>query len=207
MKYHKIQSLYKRDPDTNFRTFLPEYSTPEIEYLAHNQWEWTEEVDGTNIRIYWNPGEDNQVVFAGRTDNSSIPAHLVNRLSEIFKPHVLLSHFDYPILLCGEGFGPKIQKVGGKYGDSVDFVLFDVYIGGLWLERKNVDDIAKKIGIQSVPVIGHGTLEEAETKARDGFKSAWGDFMAEGIVARPVVEIMARTGERVITKVKHKDFT
>ena len=42
---------------------------------------------------------------------------------------------------------------------------------------------------------------------KKGFISKWGDFQAEGIVARPQVELKARNGKRVITKIKNKDFT
>lgn len=41
---------------------------------------------------------------------------------------------------------------------------------------------------------------------RKGIKSQWGDFIAEGIVARPATELLTRNGERIITKIKHKDF-
>ena len=44
------------------------------------------------------------------------------------------------------------------------------------------------------------------TAASQGFKSQWGDFMAEGIVARPAQELRTRDGHRIITKIKHKDF-
>lgn len=39
-----------------------------------------------------------------------------------------------------------------------------------------------------------------------GFNSEWGDFLAEGIVARPSVELFSRNGKRIITKLKYKDF-
>ena len=41
---------------------------------------------------------------------------------------------------------------------------------------------------------------------KKGFNSDWGNFKAEGIVARPKMELFARNGERIITKIKHKDF-
>lgn len=41
---------------------------------------------------------------------------------------------------------------------------------------------------------------------RKGFKSAWGDFTAEGLVGRPLVELKGRDGSRIITKLKYKDF-
>jgi hypothetical protein len=57
-----------------------------------------------------------------------------------------------------------------------------------------------------VPIIGSGTLFRAVELAAAGIKSTWGDFQAEGIVARPAVELMTRRGERVITKIKTVDF-
>lgn len=41
---------------------------------------------------------------------------------------------------------------------------------------------------------------------RRGFMSQWGEFIAEGIVARPKVELQTKAGSRIITKVKYKDF-
>jgi len=37
-------------------------------------------------------------------------------------------------------------------------------------------------------------------------ESVWGDFQAEGIVARPGVELFDRAGRRIITKLKCRDF-
>ena len=51
-EYHKIQSLFLRDPATQHRTFLHgQWSMPEFEYLADLEWTFTEKVDGTNIRV------------------------------------------------------------------------------------------------------------------------------------------------------------
>jgi hypothetical protein len=85
-------------------------------------------------------------------------------------------------------------------------VLFDVKVGSVWLERKNVEDVAKKLGVDVVPVIGSGTLHDMVKFCRDGIISRWGDFRAEGIVARPRVELLDRLGHRVITKLKCIDF-
>jgi len=50
-EYPKIQSIFKRDELTH--KFLSEFSLPEFEYLQLNIWEFTEKIDGTNIRIIW----------------------------------------------------------------------------------------------------------------------------------------------------------
>ena len=85
-------------------------------------------------------------------------------------------------------------------------ILFDVKIGDWWLQRKDVEDIAKFFGIDIVPIIGEGTLSEMVEKTKIGFNSQWGDFLAEGIVARPKTELKTRRGARIITKIKHIDF-
>ena len=57
-----------------------------------------------------------------------------------------------------------------------------------------------------VPIIGSGSLKTMVEMTRAGFNSIWGNFKAEGIVARPAVELKARDGSRIITKIKYKDF-
>ena len=47
--YTKINTLYKRDKDTN-KIIVGDYSNKEIEYLKNCQFECTEKIDGTNIK-------------------------------------------------------------------------------------------------------------------------------------------------------------
>ena len=207
-EYPKIQTVFKRDPATKFRTLLlGDYSLPEFGYLAMNKWRFTEKVDGTNIRIMV---KDGNVTFGGKTDNAQIPAFLVDRLNQIFladgKRRLLNEIFPNGGCLYGEGYGAKIQKGGENYRADQDFVLFDVKVGDWWLEHHNVLDIAGKLGVDSVPTIGEGTLAVMIGLVREGFKSQWGNFLAEGIVARPAIELRSRNGGRIITKLKHKDF-
>ena len=210
-EYHKIKTVYNRDPENKYKTLLiGEFATPEFEYLANNEWIFTEKVDGTNIRVMFN-GES--ITFGGKTARAQIPADLVNKLSERFLPQLSIfqNTFDcseagsVEVCFYGEGYGPKIQK-GGKYREDQDFVLFDVKIGNWWLQRKDVEDIAENFLLDVVPIIGVGTLHEMVDITRGGFNSNWGNFTAEGIVARPSVELKARSGERIITKIKYKDF-
>jgi len=213
LKYHKILSLFKRNMAGDKKFIIGEWTTPELKYLKDNQWIFTEKIDGTNIRIMY---DGKETIFAGRSENTQLPYNLIQKLDEHFKTmeqRAKLTEIfgedeeETSVVLYGEGYGAKIQKGGGNYiPDGVDFVLFDVWINGIWLKREDVNDIAKKLGIKSVPVIGRGTLDEAIEKTKKGFKSQWGDFTAEGIVARPETELLTRMGERIITKVKYKDF-
>ena len=206
-EYHKIQTVFKRDPATKHKTLLEgEYSLPEFEYLAMNKWVFTEKVDGTNIRVYF---KDGKITFGGRTDRAQIPATLVERLNERFLPQAerFAEKFgDADVCLYGEGYGPKIQKGGGNYRADQDFVLFDVVVGDWWLQRPDVEDVADNLGLDVVPVVGEGTLLDMVEHARAGIKSTWGDFQSEGYVARPATELKTRSGHRLITKIKCRDF-
>lgn len=206
-EYHKIQSIFKRDMTSKRKTLLEgQWTTPEFEYLAGNTWAFTEKVDGTNIRVIF---KDGGVTFGGRTDNAQIPAQLVTRLNERFLPLApkLAEVFpDGAAVLYGEGYGAKIQKIGANYRADQDFILFDVKVGDWWLQRADVEDVAHKLGIDVVPIIGEGTLFDAIEMARAGITSTWGAFQAEGIVARPKTELQSRSGARIITKIKCRDF-
>lgn len=205
-EYHKIQTIYLRDPATRHKTLLEgEWANPEFGFLKDVEWVFTEKVDGTNIRVIWD-GE--RVSFGGKTNNAQIPTPLLDHLLAVFTDAAVGSALKGPLVLYGEGYGPKIQS-GGRYADGARFVLFDALAGETWLERDTVHEIGGVLGVPVVPIIGRGTPAEAVAMVRDGFTSLIADdptLVAEGIVMRPAVELLDRRGKRVIAKVKHKDF-
>jgi ATP-dependent RNA circularization protein (DNA/RNA ligase family) len=199
-EYHKINTIFKRDERGEI--LVGQFSQPEFEYLAGNKWSFTEKIDGTNIRVVWD-GET--ITFGGKTDNAQIPAFLFKRLQELF-PVDKFKELP-PLCLYGEGYGARIQKGGGNYiSNGVDFILFDILIDKWWLKKEDICDISNKLNIRTVPDIGSGTLMDAVELARSGFTSEFGNFIAEGIVLRPEVGLFNRSGQRIITKIKHKDF-
>jgi len=204
-EYHKIPTVWERDPETKFKTLIEgAWATPELEYLHSDHWVFTEKVGGTNIRVMW---DGTAVAFGGKTDNAQILAHLCNALAALFPTETMRTIFgEKPICLYGEGYGAKIEKGGGNYRPDPSFVLFDVRVGEWWLRRKDVTGVAEKLRIQEVPIMLEGTLMEMVEMVRRGFQSNWGDFEAEGLVGRPDVELFARNGNRIITKLKAKDF-
>jgi hypothetical protein len=227
INYPKIQSLFKRDPKTKYATFLPEYSCPEFEYLKDCQWEWVEKIDGTNIKLYFEPHPTEPVacwkrVIGGRTEKAQLPPHLLDYLHNL--SHDLGERgkiddiFDCPVTLYGEGYGHKING-GDKYRDDVGFILFDIRIGSMWLRRADIMEIGVKLGIEVAPTIDICTCQEAINIIKPNaecllqlpskvFKSGRNRLVceAEGLVGQPVTPLLTRLGKRIITKLKTKDF-
>ena len=83
--------------------------------------------------------------------------------------------------------------------------FFDVLVGNIFLERENVEDIARTFGIDVVPIVGEGTLDDGVAFIMTRPKSTIGSAYMEGIVARPKVEMRDRMGRRVIVKIKVRD--
>lgn len=203
MEYHKINSIFKRDEKT--KAFTNEFALPEFEYLKDNIWEFSEKIDGTNVRIIWENGE---LRFGGKTDNAQMPMKLLTKLQELFTKEKMQIAFPEPegrVILYGEGFGAGIQSGGNYNPKGMDFILFDVLIDKWWLNRDAVQDIANKLNLKIVKIIGEGTLSDAAEMTKKGFNSEFGNFIAEGIVLRPKVQLFSRNGSRIITKIKHKD--
>lgn len=156
--------------------------------------------------------------LGGKTDNASIQTNVLEYFNKELLPlrdSFLIKFQDEPqnpvepvqVCIYGEMIGKKIQKVGHLYNpDGVSFVAFDIKIGNWWLKREDVIDICDFLGIQCIPIIGKGTLQQGIDMVKSGFCSKWGDFLAEGIVARPEVTLIGRDGHRIITKIKSRDF-
>jgi hypothetical protein len=206
MEYHKIEGLFKRDEQT--KKLTSEYRNQTVEFLKDNQWEFTEKVDGTNIRIIW---DGHKVMLAGRTDKAQIPTPLETRLIELFGGDVNEQIFEQnfgekEVILFGEGYGGKIQS-GGRYKPTEDFILFDVNIGGNYQSRETVEEVAKMFNLDVVPILLTGTIEEGIEYVKTNRQSKISDTAEiEGVVGRTKVELQDRCGNRVIVKIKYSDF-
>jgi hypothetical protein len=218
-EYHKIQSVYKRfqtehkdkpnySKEKRGKFVFGEYTCKEFEYLKNNIWVGTEKIDGTNIRVDWitSPLEDT-IEFGGRTDNAQIPTFLYKKLQELFPVEKFKELYpETSMTLYGEGFGAKIQKGSNYIPDGVGFILFDVLIKNYWLKRAGIEGIAQSLNIPVVPIVFEATLKDAEQMCEKGFNSIYGNFKAEGLVLKPKTDLFSRNGNRIITKLKYKDF-
>lgn len=200
-EYPKIQTVLKRSQKT-YKVLPGEYSKPEFELFKNQDWLFTEKIDGTNIRAIYRKGLKT-IEIKGRTDKSEIPASLEKKIKSklMGKIKSIDTMFLDDVCFYGEGYGHKIQKNGSKYSEDQDFIVFDIMYQGGWLGRDLIVVMCASLSLDFVPIIGSGSLELMIEKTARGFDSVFGDFKAEGIVAR-----LQDEGKRMITKLKHKDF-
>lgn len=208
-EYHKIETLYERDEKT--KKIHPDYVLRNPVFGWLNAWQWTEKVDGTNIRLAWDHSAK-RLTIGGRTENAQLPAKLVayldgkgltERFTEVFP--------STDAIVFGEGYGAGIQK-GGIYRQDQSLIVFDVLVVGddrdWWLSRENVEGIAASLGLDTVPYFGTMTLENAREMVKAGFKSRipGATGMAEGLIGRPPETLYDKQGRRLIVKLKTRDF-
>lgn len=206
-EYPKINTVFKRDLNSSVKRkplLEGSWSEREFEYLANNQWHLSEKIDGTNIRIGF---QNDRIRVLGRKADSMIPPEVGNFIIDTITEDDWKKRFPSPteVTLYGEGVGPKIQK-GSGYGPTASFILFGVRIEDWWLRQDDIQQIADCFGIRCSPILETCTLYEAIEKVKDGIPSSFGDFKAEGVVARPSVPLLKRNGRLIMTKIKSKDF-
>lgn len=118
---------------------------------------------------------------------------------------------EVPVYIYGEFFGKKIQSGGNYDKDKNRFSIFDICVQGWYVPIDMLNDYASKLGLDVAPYIGQMTIEEAEKMVMKGFKTTVPDvsnpdYLAEGIVARPIVPIKDPRGKRIIVKIKTCDY-
>jgi hypothetical protein len=206
-EYHKIQTIFKRGVDGNPQALrVGDWTKQEFKALRNLDWHWTEKIDGMNIRVIYGDGK---IRFAGRTDRANLPGQLVNHLNELFigKESIIGEIFDGRNgVIYGEGCGGKIQNGSATYGPEQRFIAFDVMVDGVYWSEMAFCGVCGVLGIDSAPLIDICSIDDMIEKCRNGIKSKLGDFEAEGVVGRPPVELMDSRGNRIITKMKCKDF-
>jgi hypothetical protein len=204
MKYPKIETLWNRGDD--FKVMPGDFRMPE--FVLVKSWLITEKIDGRNHRVILNV--DGTVEHRGRTDRAQFADFELEAAQRIIDDDLVRAAFDRgsQAVLYGELYGPKIQK-GGVYGDEIQFRLFDVRVGDWWLNWRDVEDVAQKINVSTVPLIYEDEfLPTCKDELGDYFTdgSYVGGDRPEGIVARTDPLLFTRRGERLMWKLKFKDF-
>lgn len=175
--------------------------------LANTIWQYKRKLDGANLRVRWD-GE--QALWNGKSNNFQCSSDLADYMNNTFIEEIFEEKFgrDKKVVLFGEHMGKKVQ--GNELGlDDDEFILYDVNIDGYWLDGAAIKEIATYFGIHTCyDFMGEGELCEftgslvnlIERVSKGEFKD-W-----EGIVATPLVECRTQKGDRVIVKIKNRDY-
>lgn len=208
-EYHKIWSPFHRHIDgPNRGKMIPgEWSLPEFKLLADMDWTWTEKVNGTNVRIIW---DGYKVTIGGRTDTAQMPLILVHALQAQFTEELLEQQFQAtPVVLYGEGYGARVVDGSGIYRPDPGFVMFDALVDGWWLLPDSLQVLGSQMNVDVVPQAFIGGIDDAISLVKSGtLFSRWstGNFAPEGLVGKPPLGLTRRDGDRLMVKVKGKDF-
>ena len=131
-----------------------------------------------------------------------------SKLKSLFNEHFP----DVDITLFGEAYGGKINKMSETYGKDLKFIVFDVKIDNTWLNIPNADDITNKFGLEFISYHKISTdLKSIDAErdlpsvqaVRNGIKEP---KIREGVVLRPLIELIKNNGNRIIVKHKRPEF-
>jgi hypothetical protein len=201
MRYESIENLFIRD--TNTHKCIPVFKSPVVQYLNECAWYLTEKIDGMNIRVIFD--NDGEFVVRGRSDKAVLAEDLVQHITALFDTVDFAN-----VIVYGEGYGGSIQK-GSKYGQDKKFIMFDIAttVDGKvvrWMPFADVCEQGEAWDIPVVPVYGTANLKFGTEMVADGLHSHFGDFTAEGIVARPLCDNIVVYGRNLKVKIKHRDI-
>lgn len=190
MSYMNIDNLYKNQ-----------------KILLFKQCYAMEKIHGTSAHISKN--KDGKVVFfsGGSKHAEFLSLFNVDELTEQFTAKT-----SAPFIVYGEAYGGKLMKMSKTYGNRLRFVAFEVKIGDSWLNVPKAQEFVVSLGFDFV----HYKLIPTELEAIDTERDApsvqaqrlgMGDNLPrEGIILRPLEEVIFNNGERAIAKHKSDAF-
>ena len=166
-----------------------------------------EKIDGTSVGIVWD-GE--RVSFVGHTDKAQFNPRYLEYLKNNFGTpefeSVLEEVFgENPVTIYGEGIS---KDYNAHYGfPDGNFIMYDIQnVRGTFYRREVVQEITAKLGL-IYPWEQQMTIQDAINIVQQRPKSYLDSSRyMEGLVLRPTVELYTNAGERIICKVKVRDF-
>lgn len=225
LEFGKIETLYDRD-EIDKRFVVPgKLRRPEFRNIK--LWSITEKIHGENTRV--SLLENGNVEYGGKTNEAELTPEILDFLKKTFPTEKLKAAFWLPgkpipkqATIYGETYGAGSTVHGSKlYRNDLSFRLFDCLIDIYWLNRNNLEDVARKLGIKCVPLLGTidflpNTVQDLEyildnnknklVAVEEGGSES---IRPEGIVAKSEPMLFYREGEklrRLMWKLKIRDF-
>jgi hypothetical protein len=164
-----------------------------------------EKIHGTSAHVRWKVGEGIGFFAGGEKHENFVAlfdAGLEQKMAALGAESVVVN---------GEAYGGKQQGQSWRYGKVLKFVAFDARINGMWLDVPNAADLVSGLGLEFV----HYARMPAELAAIDAQRDApseqarrngvEGEHPREGVVLRPVKEMLRPDGARVMAKHKRDE--
>lgn len=188
MSYLHISNLYQ---DRRILLFKEVYAMEKIHGTSAHI--------GYNGRLYFFSGGSSHDVFIRLFDHEKLLTSFQNIGTQ-------------KCVIYGESYGGKCQGMRETYGNEMRFVAFEVMIGDRWLCVPDAEQIVNSFGLEFVPyqkiptdieTINFWRDAPSEQSVRNGILE---ERKREGIVLRPLIEVTANNGARIIAKHKGDDF-
>lgn len=188
MSYLHIPNLYQ---DRRILLFKEAYAMEKIHGTSAHV--------GYNGKVYFFSGGSSHDVFIRLFDKKKLSASFQNMGTQ-------------KCVIYGESYGGKCQGMRETYGNEMRFVAFEVMIGDRWLCVPEAEQIVLSFGLEFVPyqkiptdieTINFWRDAPSEQSVRNGIIE---ERKREGIVLRPLIEVTANNGARIIAKHKGDDF-
>lgn len=166
-----------------------------------------EKIHGTSAHIKWKNKKLN--FFSGGESHTNFTSlfdidNLTNLFQTIFG--------DEEVVVFGESYGGKQQKMSNTYGPKLKFVGFDVKVGEYWLNVPNAESVCNQLGVEFVDYVRVSTNLESLNAERDkdstqAIRNGMGPGkIREGVVLKPLFEFRMNNGDRIMSKHKRDEF-
>jgi hypothetical protein len=194
MGYMKIQNLYKPTAQ---------------DILLFKECYAMEKIHGTSAHIKFSPAQGLCFFSGGVSHEQFVALFNKDELKRLYTKADL--PIDVEVVIYGEAYGGSCQKMSNVYGKDLKFIVFDVTIGDNWLTVPNAEDVATKLELEFVYYQKIPTDLELIDKARDkpsvqAQRNGMGEQWSEGVVLRPLIEVIKSNGKRVICKHKREEY-
>jgi hypothetical protein len=166
-----------------------------------------EKIHGTSAHLAFKDGQLR--IFSGGEKHSRFePLFNQEELLRIYKENFV----GETVTLFGEAYGGKQQGMSDTYGKELKFIVFDVKIGDSWLCVPYAEKLAQQFGLEFIHYNKIFTDMNSINAERDfpsiqAVRNGLGnDKIREGVVLRPLIEVVTNNGKRVISKHKRAEF-
>jgi len=222
IKYNSIENSYRQE-------FIDKIIT---EGKAHGEWFVAEKIHGANFSIWMNRTRTRiakRTCFLADDDNfygvQELKEGILKKARHIYRE--AFPQFPEQLVIFGELFGgtyphpevkidPKAKKVqkGVYYCPHNDFIVYDIKVGGRFLNFETMQIICEQVGLRFVKTIFKGSFKECLEYPNDFLSTIYREYglppiegnICEGIVIRPNDTRFLNNQKRIILKSKNDKF-